>query len=95
MPDGGGRGDRVLDDHEARIRALERGQGNLTVSVERHLARSEEIWKAQQQTTARLEQLIGKVVAELGATSKKLWMILGACSLAAASTGVVTWALSR
>lgn len=88
-------GDVVLEDHEARIRALERGQGQLTVSLERHLARSETIWDEQQRTSARLETLITKVVDELGATSKKLWMILGACSLAAASTGVVTWMLSR
>ena len=85
----------MLEDHEERIRALERGSGTLTVALEKHLTWAETIWQEQQKTTARLEDLISTLAKDLSGVSRKLWMILGACSLAAGSTGIITWILSK
>jgi hypothetical protein len=87
--------DAQLQDHEERIRSLEERHTSLAIALEKHLTWAETIWGEQQKTIARLESLIEKTTDTVSKVSQKLWMILGACSLAAASTGIVTWLLSK
>lgn len=85
---------KLSADHEARIRLLESTHGS-NVAFERHMAKSEQIWTNQETTNKRLEALCESTAQTLDQVVKKLWMIIGACSLAAASTGVLTWMLSQ
>ncbi len=63
--------------------------------LDQHMTWAETIWEQQQKTTERLEEVLDALLKTVITVSQKLWMILGACSFAAASTGILTWLLSK